>query len=310
MPKGYIHNNKDAGETLYQYNAHILKRNNLSAFVLCRRMNGRIYTIITDKLKIWIDAMDNVKLRHTILQAFPFWTGAALTGLAAVAYAKLFSWAESLNQKIFHYKGWVFFILSPLFFVIAQWMVFTFAPYARGSGIPQVTAAIELSNPRHSYKVSKLLSLKIIVVKICSSIIMVIGGGVIGREGPTIHIAGSIFRKINNLLPEWWPKVSKQNMVITGAASGLAAAFNTPLGGIVFAIEELTKTHISFFKTALLSGVIISGLTALSLLGPYLYLGYPVVQPLSAWIIVTVMLVSTVSGTAGSCMAKAILHIF
>ena len=80
---------------------------------------------------------------------------------------------------------------------------------------------------------------------------MVVGGGVIGREGPTIQIAGSVFRKINQWLPEWWPKISKKNMIMTGAAAGLAAAFNTPLGGIVFAVEELTKTHISYFKTAI-----------------------------------------------------------
>ena len=62
---------------------------------------------------------------------------------------------------------------------------------------------------------------------------------------------------------------------MTGAAAGLAAAFNTPLGGIVFAIEELTKTHLSYFRTALFTAVIIAGLTAQALFGPYLYLGYP-----------------------------------
>ena len=110
---------------------------------------------------------------------------------------------------------------------------------------------------------------------------MALGGGVIGREGPTIQVAGSIFRKVNEWLPSWWPKVSKRNMIMTGAAAGLAAAFNTPLGGIVFAVEELTRTHISYFKTALFTAVIIAGLTAQALLGPYLYLGYPDVTNLS-----------------------------
>ncbi len=71
---------------------------------------------------------------------------------------------------------------------------------------------------------------------------------------------------------------------MTGAAAGLAAAFNTPLGGIVFAIEELTKTHISYFRTALFTAVIIAGLTAQALFGPYLYLGYPVIKGLSIYI--------------------------
>jgi Chloride channel protein EriC len=109
-------------------------------------------------------------------------------------------------------------------------------------------AAIELANPRQHDKVDRLLNLKIIIVKVISSLVMVTGGGIVGREGPTIQIAGSVFRLVNRILPKWWPKISKQNMIMTGAASGLAAAFNTPLGGIVFAVEELTKRHISYFK--------------------------------------------------------------
>ena len=87
-------------------------------------------------------------------------------------------------------------------------------------------------------------------------------------------------------------------MIMTGAAAGLAAAFNTPLGGIVFAIEELTKTHLSYFRTALFTAVIISGLTAQALFGPYLYLGYPAIDGLSGYIFFGVILVS-ISGRIG-----------
>src|SRR5260221_10592124 len=139
---------------------------------------------------------------------------------------------------------------------------------------------------------------------------MALGGGVIGREGPTIQVAGSIFRKINEWLPKWWPKISKRNMIMTGAAAGLAAAFNTPLGGIVFAVEELTRTHISYFKTALFTAVIIAGLTAQALLGPYLYLGYPNVDHLSGYIFFGIVLVALLAGLAVSGMAKLILAIF
>ena len=182
-----------------------------------------------------------------------------------------------------------------------------FDPYAKGSGIPQVMAAIEMANPKDNLKIHKLLNLRIIWVKMLSSFSMILGGGLIGREGPTIQIAGSIFRKINQMLPDWWPKISKRNMIMTGAAAGLAAAFNTPLGGIVFAVEELTKTHISYFKTALFSAVIISGLTAQALFGPYLYLGYPGVNNLSFYIFLGVILVAVLSGLAGSITSRIML---
>jgi H+/Cl- antiporter ClcA len=265
---------------------------------------------IRSGLKYAFDKIRNERVKNNLLQAIPFWAGSLITGLIAVFYAKLFLLAEKFSGYIFLHTDWLFFIITPLCFVTSWWVISKFSPYARGSGIPQVMAAIELANPKHNYKVDKLLSVRIIVVKIISSLIMVMGGGVIGREGPTIQIAGSVFRKINQLLPGWWPKISKRNMIMTGAAAGLSAAFNTPLGGIVFAVEELTKTHISYFKTALFTAVIIAGLTAQAILGPYLYLGYPDVSNLSSWMFVTVVPVAVVAGLAGSSMSKIILFVF
>jgi H+/Cl- antiporter ClcA len=239
----------------------------------------------------------------------PFWVGAFISGAIAVLYSKLFSWAELGTHLIYEKANWTFFIISPTCFVLAWWIVSKYSPFARGSGIPQVSAAIELSNPKHNYKVNSLLSLRVIFIKILSSLIMIFGGGVIGREGPTIQISASIFKKINDLLPAWYPKISKRNMIVTGAAAGLAAAFNTPLGGIVFAIEELTKTHFSFFKSALLTGVIISGLTALNFLGPYLYLGYPQLDGVTVWVIIYIMPLAIITGISGSGMGKIILYI-
>ncbi|HQS06831.1 MAG TPA: chloride channel protein, partial [Daejeonella sp.] len=150
--------------------------------------------------------------------------------------------------------------------LFSWWLVRHFSPYAKGSGIPQVMASIDLSSPKTSSIIDKLLGFRILIVKIASSLVMAAGGAAIGREGPTIQIAASVFRVVNERLPLWIPKIAKKNVIITGAAAGLAAAFNTPLGGIVFAIEELTKTHFSFYKTAIFSSVIIAGLTAQGLL--------------------------------------------
>jgi len=263
---------------------------------------------IRQVLKARFDSIDNSRLKTNLLNAIPFWLGAIITGIIAVVYTKLFFWAEMCTAFIFHANKWLFLIITPLGFVIASWLVVRYAPYARGSGIPQVSAAIELSNPRRSRGTDRLLSLRIAIVKILSSLIMALSGGAIGREGPTIQIAGSVFKKINDLLPGWYPKISKRNMLVTGAASGLAAAFNTPLGGIVFAIEELTKTHFSYFKSALLTGVIIAGLTALNILGPYLYLGYPHISSLSLWIAFPVLLTALAAGISGGVMGKGVLY--
>lgn len=265
---------------------------------------------IRRSLKSRFDTISNESLKRNILQALPFWVASVATGLAAVFYARFFGWAEEASLALIRWHGWIMFVTAPLFFFAAWWIVNRFSPTARGSGIPQVMAAIELANPKENSKVDKLLSLKVVAVKVASSLLMVLGGAAIGREGPTIQIAGSIFRFVNKMVPASWPKISKRNMIMTGAAAGLAAAFNTPLGGIVFAVEELTKTQFRHFRTAIFSAVIIAGLTAQGLLGPYLYLGFPNMNGLSWYIILIVMLVAVVAGLGGSGMAKVILKVF
>jgi H+/Cl- antiporter ClcA len=265
-----------------------------------------LFNRIRRRLKKVFDNLKNERLKNNLLQAFPFWIASLVTGLVAVLYARLFVYAEKGTSFIIDHHSWWLFIITPACFLTAWWVVVRYAPYARGSGIPQVMASIELATPKYNRKVDRLLSIRIIIVKVFSSLIMVLGGGVVGREGPTIQIAGSVFRKIHSWLPSWWPKISKKNMIMTGAAAGLAAAFNTPLGGIVFAVEELTKTHINYFKTAIFTAVIIAGLTAQEFLGPYLYLGYPDVSHLVPYVFFIVLLVAIIAGLGGSVMAKII----
>ena len=145
-----------------------------------------------------------------LLQAVPFWVASIITGLVAVLYAHLFSLAEKGSLYIYQHYSWALLIVTPICFIIGWWVVKRYAPYSRGSGIPQVMAAIELANPKDNKKVERLLSLRIIFIKVISSLLIVFGGGVVGREGPTIQVAGSIFRKINGWLPAWWPKISKK----------------------------------------------------------------------------------------------------
>ncbi len=254
-------------------------------------------------------ALKSNKVGIGVLQALPLWVASLFTGLIAVAYTKLFGFAEYGFHWLYKWKDWSLFLFMPLFFLLAWVVVHWFAPGARGSGIPQVMAAIDLATPPHENRVGLLLSTRILLVKIVSSILMVLGGGAIGREGPTIQIAGSIFRQLNRWIPRSWPKLSMQSFLLTGGAAGLAAAFNTPLGGMVFAMEELAKIHLRHFRTALFSAVIIAGLTAQALLGPYLYLGYPEVRGLPFISFFAVALAALVSGVLGSLMCKMILWV-
>lgn len=249
----------------------------------------------------------NQEIRTITLQAVPFWIASLLTGIVAVGYEKLFVAFERAGRLLVEDAPWAVFITAPTFFLLSWWLVDRYAPAARGSGIPQLMASIELANPRQDKRVDRILGLRIALVKIVSSLSLLLGQGAIGREGPTLQISASLFRFVNRILPDYWPKVSKRIMLVTGGASGLAAAFNTPLGGIVFVVEELTKTHITYFRTAVFASVIIAGMTAQALLGPYLYLGYPKITPVGISFVGVVLLAGALAGWAGAMMARLLL---
>jgi H+/Cl- antiporter ClcA len=270
------------------------------------------------KLRDWKESRFGLKLiqkiPHNLLdkipyEAIPFWIASILVGIVSVGYEKLFELVESTSVKIFEYNPYLIFFLAPVFMFLSWFLVHRYEKNATGAGIPQLLAAVKIAGTRNSYLVDTLLNLKIIWVKVLSSLALLIGGGAIGREGPMLQISGSIFETVYRLIPEKWPKVSQKVMLITGGASGLAAAFNTPLGGIVYAVEELTKSHIGKFRTAVFGAVIISGLTAQLFLGSYLFLGFPKVNKLPLLGLLWVVFFAFISGYIGSLFTQGILKI-
>lgn len=113
--------------------------------------------------------------------------------------------------------------------VFVVWLVNTFAPEARGHGVPEVIDAIHYGRGRIRPIVA--------VVKSLASAICIGSGGSVGREGPIIQIGsafGSTLAQITSLPPR-----QRITLIAAGAGGGIAATFNAPLGGIVFAIELL-----------------------------------------------------------------------
>lgn len=256
---------------------------------------------VSERLKAFLSDTQNI-------QTLGLWAASIVAALISVGYAKLFRYSEKVFQLILikhHY--WVL-LVSPLFFLLAWYLVRRFSPEASGSGIPQIMAAneMEYSGEKRSF-VDKLLSLRTAVVKILSSLLCVVGGGAIGREGPTLQICASIFHFFGQRVRKFLPGTHEHLWVVAGAAAGLASAFNTPLGGIVYAIEELGLVHFHRIRSALLSGVIVSGLVAQSLLGSYLYLGFPSLNPASFSFVPAAMLNGIVAGIAGAMFGKILL---
>lgn len=271
----------------------------------------RIAIPLQQRLSGWLERFRKFvwhsRAKDFILLALPYQISAILTALVAVGFAKMFAFMEAKNvQLLAHDPRWIF-LSAPISFLLSWWLVMRFAPLAGGSGVPQLMAAVEVSTENDRDRSWRFLNVRIILVKIISSLAMVGGGGAVGREGPTLQIAGSIYRTVHKLLPPFWPRVSRRVMMVTGGAAGLSAAFNTPLGGIVFAVEELTKTHMAQFRTALLTAVILSGMTAQWLLGPYLFLGYPQLEPATFSFMYKILGIAVVCGLSGALFCKVLM---
>jgi len=116
---------------------------------------------------------------------------------------------------------------------IAAWLVRRFSPLASGSGIPQVEAVLREQIPPAPY------GLTLTVVKFFGGILAIGSGLALGREGPSVHMGASIAIVIGRVCHRGWPDC--RVLIAAGAGAGLAAAFNAPIAGAVFVLEELVQ---------------------------------------------------------------------
>lgn len=208
-------------------------------------------------------------------QGIPYWTGAAVVGFAAVIYSSCFSGCIFLIKSFFvEHPTWLF-ITSPVCFFLATWLVEKYAPAAGGTGIPQVIQALKLAPDLNTQEVDYYLSLRVCFIVVASSLLGVLGAGSLGREGPMVHIAACLFYYVGKTFSSIWPANEHRSWVLAGGAAGVAAAFNAPLAGVVFVLEELAQQHFHQFKSVVISAAIIGGVVSQWLSGKYLYFGYP-----------------------------------
>ncbi|MBW4635524.1 MAG: chloride channel protein [Iphinoe sp. HA4291-MV1] len=131
--------------------------------------------------------------------------------------------------------------------LLSGWLVEQVAPEASGSGISQVKAVLA--------KVPMALDLRVAVVKLFSAIIALASGLPLGREGPTLQVGAAIANQLNRFFPSS-PDYRRQ-IIAAGAGAGLAAAFDAPISGFLFVVEELLQDVSGFtLGTAILASFI------------------------------------------------------
>lgn len=234
------------------------------------------------------------------------------SGLCAFLVSKIFAWAEHLALGFYREHTLTFALAAPLFFLASAHLVFRFAKYAGGSGIPQIMYALERVNrgDRSSKAIMAINGIRTALVKIASAVLALMGGASIGREGPSAQIAAGVFQAICYPFRRWTGKLELRSMLVAGASSGIAAAFNAPLAGVTFALEELAPQNFRDVKNAVLLAIIVAGGTTQALMGNYIYFGQHITHrtPITTQVLAC-LLVGITCGLLSSLFCRLTLHL-
>ncbi len=197
-----------------------------------------------------------------------FLGGAIVVGLVSVAFALAANAANAVFHRAAAFGAWVPFVVVPAGFAGIRWATIRWVPGSQGSGIPQAIAALALDEGTRR----RLLSLKVAAGKIVLTVAGLASGASIGREGPSVQVGAAIMFALSRSAA--FPFEGMQRgLILAGGAAGVAAAFNAPLAGIVFAIEEMARSFEQRTISIVITAVIAAGIVSLALQGNYAYFG-------------------------------------
>jgi H+/Cl- antiporter ClcA len=228
-----------------------------------------------------------------------FLLGGAVTALVAIAFTVTADYAHDANRWILRMWPWAPLVLCPGGFGLIVYLANRYFPNSQGSGIPQAIAARHLVDPAAR---KKLVGLRVAVGKIFLTLGGLLCGASIGREGPTVQIGAAVMFFVGRMTP-----LRQRGLIVAGAGAGVAAAFNAPLAGIIFAIEELSRSFDTKTSRLVITAVLVAGLISVMILGNYSYFGksQAVLLGLDAWIVVPVC--GVLGGLAGGLFSRLLV---
>ena len=228
-----------------------------------------------------------------------FLVGGITVGAAAVGLALAADWVQTEFAQLVTRWRYASLLVTPLGFALSVYLTNRFFQNSQGSGIPQAIAARELDDQDAR---GRLVSIRIAIGKILLTLLGLLCGASAGREGPTVQVGASIMFAIGRFSPRRQP-----GLILAGAAAGVAAAFNTPLAGIVFGIEEMSRAFETRTSGLIIAAVIAAGLTSLALVGNYAYFGSSPAMLRNGLDWLAVPLCGVAGGLAGGLFSRIVI---
>jgi CIC family chloride channel protein len=160
----------------------------------------------------------------------------AVSGLVGALFLLLLEQADRFRDALIiwaHSKAFAGFLVVSIACAagaaVAAWLVRRYSPHAAGSGIPHVEAVLNEEVPQAPFR--------IIPVKFVAGVLAIGSGLALGREGPSVQMAATIGHLVGKEFRRSWPDCR----VLLAAGAGLATAFNAPIAGAIFVLEELVR---------------------------------------------------------------------
>lgn len=233
---------------------------------------------------------------------------AVLAGLAVVLLTLLADAALGFYANLRAAAWWSPLLWTPAITALVVWSVRRWTPGASGSGVPQVLIALSPEVP--AAERGRFVSLRLSLAKILAVSGSLLAGLSVGRQGPSVQVAAGVMLHARRWLSPA-SGISDRELLVAGGAAGIAAAFNTPLGGIVFAIEELSRRLTERSSGLMLAVIVIAGLVAVSAFGNLSTFGRVRVDNVVWWaLLVPGFLVAVLCGLLGGLMSRLILASF
>ena len=232
---------------------------------------------------------------------------AGAAGLTVVAFTWISERALSLFLQLRTAQWWLPLIWTPLCAAAIVWVTRRYVPGAAGSGIPQVMASLDSTVDAKDR--SRFVSLKLSIAKIGLTTWGLLAGLSLGREGPSVQVAAGVMLAARRWLPKR-SAVTDHGLLVAGGAAGIAAAFNTPLAGVMFAIEELSRSPEQRNSGVIVAAIVLAGLISVSIYGNATYFGVIHVTGIGLSLLVPGLRTALFSGIAGVLFSRLLILSF
>jgi CIC family chloride channel protein len=200
-----------------------------------------------------------------------------VAGLSAVAFEVAIYGLYSATLVRFAHASALYFVLASFCLVMSTSLASGFllarlSPEAAGSGIPQLKLAF--------WKDFGYMPWRVAWVKFIAGVLAVGGGSSLGREGPSVQLAGAVASNLSGILGT--AKTGRRRAAASGAAAGLAATFNTPLAAIAFVLEEVLGDLNSSLLGSVVVAAVLGAFMVHAILGSHPAFALPTVES-STW---------------------------